>query len=152
LAGGESVVVAVLLKPADRNAAEATRQLLELMAGVVAMSEHHLAHGGHSAAAGRLEQALGTLAAVNCQSGFRGVAMAFCNEIAAQWRCERVSLGFLQGRYVQVKAISHTAHFSRKTRLVQDIEAATEECLDQDCEILYPSSEAASAVSSKPVS
>lgn len=36
LAGGEPIVTAVLLQPADRNAAEATRQLLELIAGVSA--------------------------------------------------------------------------------------------------------------------
>ena len=46
LAGGERIVTAVLLKPADKNAAEATRQLLELMAGVVAMTEVHLARQG----------------------------------------------------------------------------------------------------------
>ncbi len=92
---------------------------------------------------GKLHKALGILAAVNRQNRFRGVAMAFCNEMAAQWRCERVSIGFLKGRYVQVKAMSHTEQFSRKMRLVQDIEAAMEECLDQDCEVLYPSQEAA---------
>ena len=64
--------------------------------------------------------------------------MAFCNEIAAQWQCERVSLGFLKGRYVQLKAMSHTEDFSRKMKVVQDIESAMEECLDQDTEILSP--------------
>ncbi|MEN6335225.1 MAG: HlyD family efflux transporter periplasmic adaptor subunit [Phycisphaerales bacterium] len=143
IAGRGPIVTAVFLRPADRNAAEATRQLLELMAGVVAMCEQHLAPKGLSAGAGGLDQALGTLAAVNCQSGFLGVAMAFCNEVAARWRCERVSLGFLRGRYVQVRAMSHTEQFSRKMTLVQEIEAAMEECLDQDCEILYPSQESA---------
>ena len=81
------------------------------------------------------------LAGINRQNRFKGVAMAFCNEMAGRWRCERVSLGFLQGRYVQVTAMSHTEQFNRKMRLVQDIEAAMEECLDQDCEILYPSSQ-----------
>jgi multidrug efflux pump subunit AcrA (membrane-fusion protein) len=49
-----------------------------------------------------------------------------------------VSLGFLKGRYVQLKALSHTEKFSRKMKLVRDIEAAMEECFDQDVEILYP--------------
>lgn len=73
--------------------------------------------------------------------------MAFCNEMAAQWRCERVSVGFLKGRYVQVQATSHTEHFSRKMRLVQDIEAAMEECLDQDCEIPCPAVPEAGCIS-----
>ena len=69
---------------------------------------------------------------------FAGAAMTFCNEIAARWQADRVGLGFLKGRYVQLKALSHTEKFSRKMKLVQDIEAAMEECLDQDVEIIYP--------------
>ncbi|UCD51093.1 MAG: HlyD family efflux transporter periplasmic adaptor subunit [Phycisphaerales bacterium] len=79
-----------------------------------------------------------TLSAANRQNRFTSVAMAVCNELATQWKCERVSLGFLKGRYVHVKAISHTENFSRKMRLVQDIETAMEECVDQDVEIVYP--------------
>ena len=138
LADGEPIVTAVLLRPADKNAAEATRQLLELIAGVIAMAEGHLANRGQDGAVGKLQKAMGVLSGINRQSRFRGVAMALCNEMAAQWRCERVSVGFLKGRYVQVQAMSHTEQFSRKMRLVQDIEAAMEECLDQDGEVLYP--------------
>lgn len=141
LAGEERIVTAVLLRPADKSAAEATRQLMEVIAGVVVMTDQHLAGRGRDAATETLHKAMETLAAVNCQNRLRGMAMAFCNEVAAKWRCERVSVGFLKGRYVQGKAMSHTEHFSRKMRLVQDIEAAMEECLDQDCEVLYPSQE-----------
>lgn len=143
LAGQEPIVTVILLSPADRNAAEAARQLMELVAGLIGMTERHLSRQGHSVAAGRLQKALAIVAAVNCQNRLQGMAMALCNEMAALWRCERVSLGFLKGRYVQMKAMSHTEHFIRKMRLVQDLEAVMEECLDQDCEILYPSQEVA---------
>jgi len=86
----------------------------------------------------RLQKAMETLCAVNRQNRFKGTAMALCNELASQWQCERVSLGFLKGRYIELKALSHNEHFSRKMRLIQDIESAMEECLDQDCEIVYP--------------
>jgi multidrug resistance efflux pump len=66
--------------------------------------------------------------------------MALCNEVAAQWKCERASVGLLKGRYVRVKAMSHTEDFKRKMKMVQDIESAMEECFDQDCEVLYPTS------------
>ncbi|OHB67301.1 MAG: hypothetical protein A2Y77_11975, partial [Planctomycetes bacterium RBG_13_62_9] len=39
---------------------------------------------------------------------------------------------------VQIKAMSHTENFSRKMQVVQDLESAMEECLDQDCEVIYP--------------
>jgi len=143
----ERIVTAVLLRPADKNAAEATRQLLELMGGLVGMTQEHLARQGFDTALQKLHRALGVLAGINRQNRFTGVAMAFCNEMAAQWRCERVSVGFLKGRYVRTQAMSHTEHFSRKMRLVQDIEAAMEECLDQDGEVAYPSAPEATCIS-----
>ena len=38
------------------------------------------------------------------------------------WQCERVSLGFFKGRYVQLRAMSHTEKFSRKMKIVQELE------------------------------
>jgi len=86
----------------------------------------------------RLQKAMETLCAVNRQNRFKGSAMALCNEVACQWQCERVSVGLLKGRYIELAAMSHNEHFSRKMQLIQDIESAMEECLDQDCEILHP--------------
>jgi len=86
----------------------------------------------------RLEPVLALLAAVNEHDRFLAAAMALCNELAARWRCERASLGLLRGRYVELAAMSHTEKFSRRMRAVQLIEAAMEECLDQDIEVVYP--------------
>lgn len=89
----------------------------------------------------RLKSAMQVLAVVNNQDKFAGAAMAFCNEVAAQWRCERVSLGVADGAYVKLKAMSHTENFVRKMQLVQAIESTMEECIDQDIEVAYPTSE-----------
>ena len=85
--------------------------------------------------------------AVNEHDRFKGAAMAFCNEIASRWHFSRVSLGFLRGKYVKAGAISHTEKFARKMKLVQDIEASMEECLDQDIELVYPPADNATYVS-----
>jgi hypothetical protein len=95
----------------------------------------------------RLQQAMEILSSVNRHKRFAGSAMAFCNETAAQWQCERVSLGILKGRYVQLKATSHTEGFSRKMKVVQDIEAVMEECLDQDIEVQFPALQTSTCVS-----
>ncbi len=94
-----------------------------------------------------LMQAMQVLSAVNRQRKFAGAAIAFCNEAAAQWQCERVSLGFLKGRYVQLAAVSHTEGFSRKMKIVQLIESAMEESLDQDIEVLAPAPQNSSYIS-----
>lgn len=86
----------------------------------------------------RLRVAMDTLSATNGHRRFRGVVMAMCNEISSQWQCERVSIGMLEGRYIKLKGMSGTEKFSRKMKLVQEIEAAMEECGDQNIEIEYP--------------
>jgi biotin carboxyl carrier protein len=89
----------------------------------------------------RLRQILEVLAVANRSEGFQSVCMALCNELATRLRCQRVSIGFLDGRYVRVQAISHTDSFRREVKLAQDVEAAMEECLDQDLEIICPAAQ-----------
>ena len=86
----------------------------------------------------RLQQAMEILSALNQQDKFTTATMTLCNEVASQWQCQRVSLGFLKGRYVQLQAMSHTEDFSRKMKAIQNIESAMEESLDQDIEVLSP--------------
>lgn len=95
----------------------------------------------------RLRVAIETLAQVNEPERFTAAAMALCNQLASRWKAERTSMGFLKGRYVRLVALSHTEKFTRQMRIVQDLEASMEECLDQDVEILYPAAPDASFVS-----
>lgn len=89
----------------------------------------------------RLQSAIETLSATNRFNRFASAAMTFCNEVAAQWQCQRVSTGFLKGRYVQLRAMSHTEHFNRKMEIVGNLEAVMEESFDQDIEVAFPASE-----------
>jgi biotin carboxyl carrier protein len=131
---------AFIVSTTDVNSLDACREQLELTASLLGNWEKRLTLKNKQTGLSRLQKAMETLSAVNRQKRFISTAMALCNEAAAHWQCERVSIGFLKGRYVRVKAMSHTEHFSRKMKVVQDVESAMEECLDQDCEILYPAS------------
>ncbi|MCY2929116.1 MAG: HlyD family efflux transporter periplasmic adaptor subunit [Planctomycetota bacterium] len=111
---------------------------LELTAGLIGLYEMRVTLQRRDVDFRRLRAAMEILTAVNEANRFTGAAMALCNEMAARWECERVSLGLLKGRYVHLKAMSHTEKFSRKMDLVQDIEAAAEECFDQDVELIHP--------------
>jgi hypothetical protein len=133
-----SAAAAFLIQARDEAALRAIRERLELGVSLLALSESRQTWQKKELDLRRLHQAMETLAAVNRHGRFGSTAMALCNEVAAQWRCERVSLGVLQGRYVHIKAMSHTENFSGKMQVVQDLESAMEECLDQDCEILHP--------------
>lgn len=69
---------------------------------------------------------------------FAPAALALCGTIAAEWTCSRVSLGLVRERRVALAAMSHAEKIARASRLVQDIEAAMEECADQDIEVATP--------------
>ena len=140
-------MTAFLVDSGDDKAVAACREKLELTTSLLSLYEMRLTLQRRQGDLRRLQSAMEVLAALNEQERFHGMAMALCNDLASRWECDRVGLGFLRGRYVQLKALSHTEKFSRKMQIVQDIESAMEECLDQDVEVLHPSSPEATFVS-----
>jgi hypothetical protein len=83
---------------------------------------------------------------VNAEKRFLAAALALCNGLATSFHCQRVSLGWLQGGYIRLRAISRTEKFNRQMEAGQSLEAAMEETLDQDEEILWPAAEDATVV------
>jgi transcriptional regulator with GAF, ATPase, and Fis domain len=127
-----------VLEARERSALESGRERLELTISLLSLYEMRLSLQRRQADMSRMRMATETLAAVNQQDRFAAAAMTMCNELASRWRCQRASLGFLRGRYVHLVAMSHAEKFSRKMQIAQDIEAAMEECLDQDVEVMHP--------------
>ena len=140
-------VAAFLVQVKTDAALAACRERLEITPFLLNHFEQRLTlkkkHQSHR----HLRRVLEILAVVNEPDRLLSAAMALCNEIDSRMNCRRVSLGFLSGRHVRVRAISHTDTFRREMQLVQDIETAMEECLDQDLELIYPADEEASYVS-----
>src|SRR5688572_4744382 len=69
--------------------------------------------------------------------GFQSAAMNLCNELATRTGASRVSIGWLKGNRVRVKALSHTEQFDKRQELIVQIERAMEECLDQEEIVQY---------------
>ncbi len=69
---------------------------------------------------------------------FQAAATAVATELATTFGCERVSIGFMRGRHIRVKALSHSAAFAAKTNVVRAIEAAMDEAADQSATVVYP--------------
>lgn len=124
-----------------------SRQRLELTVSLLSLYEMRLTLQRRHQDLQRMREALEVLASINNNRRFKAATMALCNEIAAAWKAERVSLGFLKGRYVKAVGMSHTEKFTRKMKLVLDIESAMEECFDQDVEVVHPPSAEATYVS-----
>lgn len=81
---------------------------------------------------------LDLVAVANSEERFGAAALAFCNALAAQYECDRVSLGWLAGGYSKLAAVSRHEQVNRKMEAAQRIETAMDECLDQDECVVFP--------------
>ncbi|XAM00269.1 HlyD family efflux transporter periplasmic adaptor subunit [Phycisphaeraceae bacterium D3-23] len=122
----------------DPRLADLARRQLELTTPLLALYELRLSLQQRDNDMQVFASAMQALEAVNRTDRFRTASMALVNEAAATWHAARVSVGFVSGRYVKVRAMSQTEDLSRKMQLVQDIESAMEEALDQDAEVVHP--------------
>lgn len=72
---------------------------------------------------------------------FGAAATTAVTEIAGQLRCDRVSLGLLKGRSVEIHAVSNNAVVETRANLMRDVAAAMEEAIDQDASVVFPALE-----------
>lgn len=126
------------LTTGDGRAIEFAGRQLAWGAGLLSMYELKLSLTQRTAALSQLRAAQEVLAEINSHRRYPSAAMAMCNELAGKFAAHRVSVGFLHGRGVKLATMSHTEKFTRKMRIVQLTEAAMEESLDQDLEVIYP--------------
>jgi multidrug resistance efflux pump len=142
----ETCVAALLLSEVSEATAHESLVRLKLAADVPESFQMNQAIRQATADVEKLAVAHDVVAEVNQQERFLAAALALCNGLAARFRCQRVSLGWLQGGYVRLRAISRTERFNAKMESVRLLENAMDEALDQDEEILWPAPEGATFV------
>jgi biotin carboxyl carrier protein len=135
--GAPLMAVLDLGAASEAKAAQALREVA-LLAHLPAIRLVQQEAAQSQTAVAHFASVLDLLALLNGQQRFLAVAMTLCNELTARHGCERTALGWLEGDYVRVKAISHSEKFERKMEAVQRLEAAMEEALDQDEAIVLP--------------
>jgi RND family efflux transporter MFP subunit len=86
----------------------------------------------------RLKLALDLVSTLLEQSKLKDSTAAFTTELASRLGCDRVALGLVKGRRVEVRAISHSPMFERRANLVRAIERAMEEAVDQETAVVFP--------------
>jgi hypothetical protein len=82
--------------------------------------------------------AIDIVALASTQRRIARSAAVVVNELATRLRCDRVSLGLVRRRGIKLKALSHAASFQERSRVVDAIENAMEECLAQGGPIAFP--------------
>ncbi len=131
-------VAVLLLGTASEAAAEEALRRVRLLAHLPRVHGLHQRADRAEVAVGHFASVLELVSSLNEHTHFSAAAMALCNELATRHQCGRVSLGWLEGDYVRLRALSHSEKFDRKTEAAQALEAAMEEALDQDETIVWP--------------
>lgn len=76
------------------------------------------------------------------QHRLEGMSVATVNELATSLACDRVSLGIMKSNgAIRLRAISHSARFKNEGRLIDAIENAMEEAVDQRATVAWPALE-----------
>ncbi len=91
----------------------------------------------------RVRQAMALLAVVQDGRGFSGSCLNLVNELARSLKAERVSLGWIRGRNLKLKAVSDSEEVKHKGEQAALLEMAMAECLDQQQPIMCPLPESA---------
>lgn len=89
----------------------------------------------------RMSTALDFIAGVVEEPKFNAAASSVATLLATRFQADRVSIGFVKGRHVKIRALSHSSQFKDRMNLIRSIGSAMEECLDQECPIAVPSAE-----------
>ncbi len=86
----------------------------------------------------RYSAALEALGRVLEAEGFEAAALAFVNELAELFACEQVSLAWMAGEGLKLRALSHSDKLERRSAFTALLEEAGQESLAQGCEIVWP--------------
>lgn len=69
---------------------------------------------------------------------FREAATAFATELATVLKLDHVAIGFRDGKYSRVEAISNFADFEESARIFRIISIAMDEAIEQGATVAYP--------------
>jgi hypothetical protein len=135
--GNVVAVSAVITRCRDAERAQQRLMSMEMVAGYFEVYSLRRKSEQTGAIAQSHQHVLQLATTVATADGFESAAMNLFNELAARRGATRVSIGWLKGKYVKLKAMSHTEQFDRKQELSVAIEKAMEECLDQEEIVQY---------------
>lgn len=136
--------VTLLVDHRSEQALQTTMALVETLAGYIHAHAARQQLKRTRAASASLDLASRLIASVNSAPNFKGSALQLVNDLMRQMKVDRAALGLVRkvGRTgsgsVRIVSISDTEHIDRRMSMVQKLEAAMDECLDQEQPILHP--------------
>lgn len=136
------LAISLLIEPRSRQALQTTAAMVEVLTGYTHLHTARQQLRRTKAASAALDLAARLIASINTATGFKGAAMQLCNDLARHIRADRAALGWVRGvggsDVVRVVALSDTEHVDPRMAMVQKLQAAMDECLDQEQPVMYP--------------
>jgi biotin carboxyl carrier protein len=130
--GNPVIASAVITRCRDTDLAQQRLAAMELVAGYFEIFTARRKLEQAQIIAANHQHVLQYNQSVASAEGFESAAMNLANEMATRTGAARVSVGWLKGEKIKLKAMSHTEQFDRKQELSVLIEKVMEECLDQE--------------------
>jgi len=130
-------VAAVITRCRDLERARQRLLSMQLVAGYFELWTMRRSGEQNQIVARNHQDALQLVSSVGTTDGFESGAMNLCNELANRVGATRVALGWVKGRNVKVRALSHTEKFDKKQELVVQLQKVMEECADQEEPVRY---------------
>lgn len=130
--GAVVAVAAVITRCRDHERARQRLMSMQLVAGYFELYMLRRQMDQSRELALRHQNVLQLTTSVATAEGFEAAAMNFCNELANRAAASRVSVGWVKGESIKVKALSHTEKFDKKQELIVKLTRVMEECLDQE--------------------
>lgn len=137
-AGRSMGAVTLLIEPRSRQAVQSTLAMAEVIAGYVHVHAARQELRRTMQTTRALDLATRLIGAINTATGFKGAAIQVVNDLAKTLSADRVAMGWVRGDAVRVIALSDTEHFDRRMAMVQKLQTAMDECLDQDQAVVHP--------------
>lgn len=146
-------VVTLLIDNRSKQAVQTTVALVEVLAGYVYTHASQQALRRLRASSASLELATRLIAGVNASRTFKGACMQLVNDLCRQLGADRTAIGWIERagatrrdeggaeaerNWTRIVALSDTEQIDRRMAMVQKIEHAMDECLDQEQAVLFP--------------
>jgi len=133
-----SAVLTLLIEPRSKDAIRSTLAMAEVLAGYVHGHAARSALRRTQTASFAFDLATRLIASINTAPNFKGACLQLVNELSKQFGLDRVALGWVKNDTVRTQAISDTEFFDRRMAMMVKLEAAMDECLDQEQPVVFP--------------
>jgi multidrug resistance efflux pump len=128
--GNIVAVSAVIARCRDLERAKQRLESMALVAGYFELFTLRRTSEQSRTIAQSHQHVLQLASSVATADGFESAGMSLCNELATRTGATRVSLGWVYGNNIKLKAMSHTEQFDKKQEMSVMLVKVMEECWD----------------------